>query len=334
MSAGERPLVYVLTPVYNGEPYLAECIESVLAQSYENWVYFIVNNRSTDRTLEIAEAYAAKDGRIRVHDNEAFLGIVANHNRAFRLVPDEAKYCKVVSADDWILPECIVRMVELAEAHPSVGVVGSYQLAGGDDEWYVRNDGLPYLPSAPSGRAVCRLQLLGEIHVFGTPTSSLYRADLVRKTSNFLPNETPEADVAACYECLREADYGFVHQVLSYERLHGQRATHTAWTLNAHLPSKIHDCITYGPLYLKPDELEGRFQTLMDQYYSYLGLSTLNFRDKNFWAYHKGRLEQLGHPLNRLRLGKALFWSLLNLALNPKSTFEEFVRRRSRPTPT
>ena len=149
MSAGERPLVCVLTPVYNGEPFLAECIESVLAQSYQNWVYFIVNNCSTDRTLEIAQAYAAKDRRIRVHDNETFLAIVANHNRAFRLVPAEAKYCKVVSADDWILPECIARMVELAEAHPSVGIVGSYQLSGGDDEWYVRNDGLPYLPPAP-----------------------------------------------------------------------------------------------------------------------------------------------------------------------------------------
>jgi hypothetical protein len=224
--------------------------------------------------------------------------------------------------------------VELADAHPSVGVVGSYQLSGGGDEWYVRNDGLPYLPPAPSGREVSRRHLLGEIQVFGTPSSSLYRADLVRKTSNFMPNETPEADVAACYECLRDADYGFVHQVLSYERLHAHRATHNAWMLNAHLPSKIHDCITYGPLYLKPEEMDGRIQTLMDQYYSYLGLSTLNFRDKNFWAYHKGRLEQLGYPMSRLRLVKALFWSLLNLVLNPKSTFEEFMRRRGRAKPT
>jgi glycosyltransferase involved in cell wall biosynthesis len=49
------PLVSILTPVYNGEKYLAECIRSVLAQTYQNWEYTIVNNCSTDKTLEIAK---------------------------------------------------------------------------------------------------------------------------------------------------------------------------------------------------------------------------------------------------------------------------------------
>lgn len=334
MNASEQPLVSVLTPVYNGEPYLAECIESVLAQTYENWNYIIVNNCSSDRTLEIAEAYAAKDKRIRVHSDGVFLPIMANHNRAFNLAPADAKYCKVVSADDWILPECIARMVEFAEAHPSVGLVGTYQLCGGGDEWYVRNDGLPYGHSATPGREVCRLQLLGMADVFGTPTSSLYRADIVRKTPNFFPNETTEADRTACFECVREADFGLIHQVLSYERLHWDRMGTTAWRLNAHLPSNIHDVLTYGPMCLTRDELESRVRTLMDQYYKYLALSLLNSRDEKFWAYHKGRLEQLGYPLSRVRLGKALLRSLLELALNPKSTFEEWARRRNRPRPT
>jgi glycosyltransferase involved in cell wall biosynthesis len=54
MSPMEQPLVSVLTPVYNGEPYLGECIESVLNQTYQNFEYIIVNNCSKDRTLEIA----------------------------------------------------------------------------------------------------------------------------------------------------------------------------------------------------------------------------------------------------------------------------------------
>ena len=56
-----QPLVSVITPVYNGEEYLADCVESVLAQSYEKWEYVIVNNCSTDRTLEIAQEYEKKD---------------------------------------------------------------------------------------------------------------------------------------------------------------------------------------------------------------------------------------------------------------------------------
>ena len=58
LSPSQQPLVSVITPVYNGEEFLPECIESVLAQTYQNWDYTIVNNRSTDRTLEIAKSYA------------------------------------------------------------------------------------------------------------------------------------------------------------------------------------------------------------------------------------------------------------------------------------
>src|SRR5579872_1176719 len=130
MGVREQPLVSVVTPVYNGEAYLAECIESVLAQTYPHWEYIIVNNASTDGTLRIAEQFAAKDHRIRVHTNHELLPIIANHNKAFSLISSESKYCKVVSADDWLFPECLTRMVSLGEANPSVGIVGSYQLSG------------------------------------------------------------------------------------------------------------------------------------------------------------------------------------------------------------
>ena len=62
----DQPLVSILTPVYNGERYLRDCIDSVLAQDYQNWEYHIVNNCSTDGTLQLAESYAAKEPRIRV----------------------------------------------------------------------------------------------------------------------------------------------------------------------------------------------------------------------------------------------------------------------------
>ena len=74
ITRGE-PLVNVFTPVYNGEEFLCECIESVLAQTYRNFSYTIVNNKSTDRSLEIALAYAGKDSRVRVVSNETFVGM-------------------------------------------------------------------------------------------------------------------------------------------------------------------------------------------------------------------------------------------------------------------
>jgi len=114
MSIDAQPLVTVLTPLYNGEKYLAECIESVLNQTYLHWNYVIVNNCSTDGSLAIAASYAAKDRRIRIHNNEKLVGRNANHNIAFRQISPESKYCKVVHADDWLFPDCIARMVNVA----------------------------------------------------------------------------------------------------------------------------------------------------------------------------------------------------------------------------
>lgn len=327
----EDPLVSIITPVYNGESYLQECLESVLSQTYSRIEHIIVDNFSTDRTGEIVEKYRAKDGRIRVCRNEALLPIIANHNKAFRLISPDSKYCKVVSADDWLYPECIERMVELAEAHPSVGIVGSYQLSGGSDKWYVRNSGLPYSTTVIPGREICRSQLLGTLSVFGTPTSTLYRSDLVRGTDAFYPNATAEADTSACFEHLKHTDYGFVHQVLSYERLHRVRQTTESLELNAYVPAAIADCMVYGPSYMTRSELDERVQELLKIYYKYLAVSALKLRDARFWEYHKKRLHELGFPLDRIRLSKGVSLKLLSLLTSPKETIELFGRRmRSR----
>src|SRR6184192_1386806 len=100
MNLASAPLVTVLTPVYNSEKYLSECIESVLAQTYENWEYIIVNNCSTDRSLEIAQGYARKDDRVRIHNNRNFVGLIENHNIAFRQLAPQSKYCKIVIFDE------------------------------------------------------------------------------------------------------------------------------------------------------------------------------------------------------------------------------------------
>ena len=114
MSAKERPLVSIVTPVYNDAHYLSECIESILAQTYPQWEYTILNNCSTDGSAEIARRYAARDARIRVYDNASCLPAVANHNAAIRRISSESKYCKIVFSDDWIFPECLDRMVSLS----------------------------------------------------------------------------------------------------------------------------------------------------------------------------------------------------------------------------
>src|SRR5580704_5209959 len=107
MNTASEPLVSIVTPVYNEAEYLAECIESVLAQTYQNWDYTIVDNCSSDGSVEVARRYAAGDRRIRIHQNKQFLSAIPNHNAALRQISLESKYCKIVFGDDWIFPNCL-----------------------------------------------------------------------------------------------------------------------------------------------------------------------------------------------------------------------------------
>jgi glycosyltransferase involved in cell wall biosynthesis len=327
MSAGYRPLVSIVTPVYNGETYLNECIESVLSQTYQNWEYIILNNNSSDRTLEIAEEYRRRDGRIRVHSNDTLLPIIANHNKAFGLISGESKYCKVVSADDWLFPECLERMVGLAEENPSVGIVGAYQLSGGEGIWYVRNSGLPYSQAVVSGGEVCRAHMLGMLKVLGNPTSVMYRADLVRNTDRFFPNPTAEADTSACLKHLRFSDFGFVHQVLSHERIHNVRVTTASLETNAYVSAAISDCQVYGEWYLTKQEREARIGELLDQYYTYLAANAFKLKGKEFWNYHIGKLHDLGFRLDGRKLSMGVASKSLDLLLNPKNTVQMALGR-------
>jgi glycosyltransferase involved in cell wall biosynthesis len=179
--ANSQPRVSIVTPMYNGVEYLEECIGSILGQTYQNWDYAIVDNCSTDGSMEIARRYAAKDSRIRVYENPRFLPAIANHNAALRQSSPISKYCKVVFADDWIFPECLEKMVAVAEEHPTAGIVGAYCLEGRQ----VICTGLPYSSQLVSGREICRRHLLENLYLFGSANTLLYRADLVRSNDPF-----------------------------------------------------------------------------------------------------------------------------------------------------
>ncbi len=292
------PLVSVVTPVYNGERYLAECIESVLAQTYERWEYTIVDNCSTDRTREIAERYAEKDSRVRVHANQTFVDVLRNHNIAFRQISPASAYCKVVQADDWIFPECLERMVAVGEAHPTAGIVGAYRLDGAK----VDCDGLPYPSPIIPGRELCRAILLGGPGVFGSPTTILIRAEHVRGREAFFDESDIHADTAACFEVLQSTDFGFVHQVLTFTRRREESQTSVEEERNSYLPSELRHLAKYGPVFLSEGERAAVAATLLRFYYRFLARSVLEGRGREFWAYHRQQLESLGYGFSRARV--------------------------------
>jgi glycosyltransferase involved in cell wall biosynthesis len=326
VSASREPLVSVVTPVYNGADFLAECIESVLGQTFTNFEYLIVDNCSTDRSLEIALSFAKKDDRIRVHRNERFVGVIDNHNIAFNLISRAAKYCKVVSADDFLFADCLSRMIGFAEANPSVGIVGSYQLAGSGD---VNFQGFQYPRAVFAGREICRRIFLDgrPSFGFGDPTSILYRADLVRSSKAFYPNQSPHADTSACFAYLRNSDFGFVYQVLSYQRIHTETQSSRSAQINRYASAYLSDLIQYGPSYLSQEELDRVLKRQLASYHRFLAVNALPFKGKDFWNYHKGRLEELGHPLRLAAVLKAAAITILREMLNPERALRKLRKR-------
>jgi glycosyltransferase involved in cell wall biosynthesis len=320
----EMPLVSVVTPVYNGAEYLADCIESVLAQTYPHFEYLIVDNCSTDGTLAIASSYALKDSRVHVHTNDTFVGVIENHNRAVRQISRESKYCKIVSADDFLAAECIAKMVELAEANPTVGIVSAYTVLGNR----VVNVGLRCDRAVVSGHEICRATLLGGPYVFGAPTSLMYRADLVRKSPDFFPNENnannPHADRTACYRWLAESDFGFVHQVLSYARIHPASQTTRSITLGISKLAPIEDLKRFGPFYLTPAELAKRQSDLLNRYYRWLVRAVIEHpRDKEFWRFQRQALEKIGLVLSRAKLARSIVRNGLTSLLTPRESLRK-----------
>ena len=332
MGTSSEPLVSVITPVYNGEKLLAECIRSVLAQTYSNFEYTIVNNCSTDRTLEIAESFARQDSRIRIHNNTEFLSVVDSHNKAFSLIPDGAKYCKDIDADDWLYPNCIAEMVQLAEQYPTVGMVTSYVLCGNRVGW----DGLPYPSTFMKGRDVCRLRLLKGLKVFGGPSASLLRCTVVKEYQPFYKLGNYHGDTEAYLDLLQKYDFGFLHQVLSYNRKGGEDSRTTGYLqrVNSYPAADVEELVRFGPIYLTEEEQKLRLREATKAYYRFLAQSVLELRDKELWDYHRGRLHELGVGIDYFKLSRYVLYRMVDYLLNPKRTIEGLVRRvakRNRP---
>jgi glycosyltransferase involved in cell wall biosynthesis len=320
----EQPLVTVVTPVENGAAFLAECIESVLAQTYAHFEYIIFDDASTDATLEIARAFARKDHRIRVERSAERLGIMESHNAVFRLIAPAAKYCKAVSPEDTIFPECLARMVDVAEANPSVGIVGAYQLSGTQVRW----QGFDYPRAVMPGREMCRRIFLGRQAGFGigTPTSVLYRADLIRSSDEFYPRSAPHSDSSAALAHLQNCDYGFVYEVLSYGRIHAELESLKSARLNRNASAYLHDLIEYGPHCLSQTELNRRVREQLAEYDGFLAVNVFRRRGQAFWDYHKGRLAELGHPLRLSRLFRAGATKVMRQVANPEQAIRKCWR--------
>lgn len=160
-QAGNRqPRVSIGLPVYNGERYLAAALDSLLAQTHQDFELIVSDNASTDRTEQIARDYAARDPRIRYSRNETNIGAPRNYMRAFHLASGE--YFRWANYDDLSGPEFLERCIEVLDRDPSV-VLAYPKTKVIDAEGHVISDyedNLHILMEAPSQRFAHVLQHL------------------------------------------------------------------------------------------------------------------------------------------------------------------------------
>jgi len=310
----EAPLVSVVTPFHDTAAHLRECIESVLAQSHDCFEFLLQDNASCDGSTEIAMEYARRDERIKYFRIEQLLSQVDNYNLALTRISPSSRYTKIVQADDWIAPECVRSMVTLAEGSDRLGLVSSYRLKGGT----VLGSGLPYSTTTLSGRDAARMHLLTPTFLYGSPSTVMYRSVAVRARQPFFPVGRLNDDTETCYELLRDWDFGFVHQILSFTRVGDDSISGHVHHLDPELLDTLIMLRRYGPEYLSPEEYKERLEHIERQYYRRLAWSALSLRGRSFWRFQTQGLATQGPALQAAKLARGLVAELAELLTCPR----------------
>jgi hypothetical protein len=169
----DRPLVSVLLTAYNRDPYIAEAIESVLAQTWTNFELIVCDDGSSDRTAEIAREYERRDNRIRVSVNPHNLGQFENRRHVADLA--RGQYLKYHDSDDVMYPHCLATMVEPLEAEPRAGFAlsGSLYWPGGP------------CPMLLTPRLAYEREFLGSGLFHLGPAAAMFRAGVFRDLGGF-----------------------------------------------------------------------------------------------------------------------------------------------------
>lgn len=205
-----RPTVSVVITAYNREPYITASVESVLAQTFGDFEVVVVDDRSTDGTLEIARQFERLDPRVRVVVNEHNLGQFRNRNRAAALAT--APFLKFHDSDDLMYPHCLEVMVPLLDAHPSAGFGLSNSRA-----W----PGGP-VPMLLTPRQSYQREFLGFGLFMCGPAGALFRTEAFQALGGFEDYGTPSDTIFWMRACARYPVVLFPGDLFFYREHPGQ----------------------------------------------------------------------------------------------------------------
>lgn len=223
------PRVSVGIPVFNGENFLAHAIESVLAQSYQDFELIICDNASTDATEAICRRYAAADQRIRYFRNARNLGAGPNYDLCFEHA--RGVFFKWMAHDDAIAPTFLAETVRRLEAHPEAVLCCVNVCEIDDDGRVVRefDSGLP--DTRGLGRSERFRAAVRQRH-FCTDIFGVFRREAMLGSQ--LHGTYRDSDRVLLTEMALRGPFVKVDAHLLMNRNHQSRFIHTAWRHRSH----------------------------------------------------------------------------------------------------
>ncbi len=224
------PRVSLCVPTYNGAAYLAECLESILAQTVEDVEILIVDDCSQDETLTIAQDYQRRDSRIRVEANPQNLGLVGNWNRCIQRARGE--WIKFVFQDDRLDPTCLEQMMAVTQQAPGCLLVYCRRqflldpaLPEANRLWFEKH--ARFVDRVFEGETVVSPQQYGEAvlahfgwNLLGEPTSVLLHRHAFLRFGLFNPHYVHNCDLEYWHRVACHTGALYVPTPLAWFRVH------------------------------------------------------------------------------------------------------------------
>jgi len=218
-------------PVYNGAAHLPACLESILSQSLEQFEVVLIDDCSSDSSLEIAQRYAKMDSRVRVLRNTTNLGLVRNWNCCIE--ESRGTWIKYVFQDDMLLPQCLERLSQTASSRqPLVFCHREFLFDDSVDEPTKQHyltipalqDMFPAAGVVPASEV--QVAVLRESrNFFGEPTCSMIHRSVFRRWGTFNPHLVQLCDLEFWIRVAVNTGFAYSPETLARFRVHTSSST-------------------------------------------------------------------------------------------------------------
>ena len=221
MNPPAKPLVTIAIPVFNGEFEISDAIESVFNQSIDDFELVVIDDCSTDKTIEVVESF--KDQRIRLIKNEVNLGYIGNFNRAVNEARGE--YLKILCHDDIILPNSVEALLRPFK-EPNDRVVlstGLKKIVNNRRKSILRPQGFNGKSREIDGVDAIRACVRAGRNLIGETSVALVRTSVIREIGTFKTKYT--LDLNMWFRILQTGNVYFVNEPVSEFRVTNSSGT-------------------------------------------------------------------------------------------------------------